>query len=186
MSDPTILPPNQQLGPGVSRLVDIMNRIAAIQLTITVTGMDRPAVKYASPFMPATSAAEMCPFFVNRPHNGKSDIGAAGNSPPAGTGLQSRDDQIDMILCVERRDGNVDIKFGAWDTALWVDAVYATFAQHLKLSNPATSGVDMPEVVDAKIKSWELNDSYELNNAVYMALVFSMTVRERYAQPYKA
>ena len=186
MSDPSILPPNQTLGPGISRLVDIMKRIAAIQMTITVPGVDRPAIMQAEPFMPSTSASQLCPFFVNRVHRGSSDIGAAGFSPQAGTGLQARDDSIDMILCVEREDGNVDIKFGAWDTILWVDAVYAAFAKHLKLSDPATQAVDMPEVTDAKIKGWEFQDNYDLNNATYMAIIFTMTVREKYAQPYKA
>lgn len=184
MSDPTLLPGNQLLPAGISTLVDIARRLAELQMTITVPGMDRPGVIHAEPFHPSTTSSALCPFFVNEIKQGISDIGAAGSNPPSGTGQQARDSQFDMLLCVERREGHADLKWGIWDTALWVDTVYATFAMHLKLSHPTTFAVDIPSVVDAKIKAWKMRD-IEMNDVTYLAIEFSLTVRERYAQPMK-
>jgi hypothetical protein len=186
LSDPTQMPNNQKLSAGLSSLVDICLRLVDIQKTVTVVGMDRPMVAYAWPFPPSTSDSSLCPFFVNDLTRGVSDIGEAGGSPPSGTGQQARDSQIDMYLCVERKEGNVDLKWAVWDTALWVDATYAAFAQHLRLSSPSTGVMDIPSIVDAKIKAWELVHDYELSGAVYLAIKFSLAVRERYAQPMKS
>lgn len=184
MSDPTLLPANQRLATGKSSLVDIAQRLVAIQMTITVVGMDRPLVAQAEPFTPSTVSSALCPFFVNVLKQGISDIGAAGGDPPSGTGQQARDSEYDMILCVERREGNADLKWGIWDTALWVDAVYAAFAMHLKLSHPTTWAIDIPSVVDAKIKAWKFGE-VNMNDLVFLAITFSLAVRERYAQPMK-
>jgi len=185
LSDPTKVPSNQLLPWGTSSLVDISRRLTEIQMTISVPGMDRPSILNADPFQSSTVSSALCPFFINQLTQGISDIGAAGGSPPSGTGQQARDSQFDMILCVERKDGNVDLKWGVWDTALWVDVVYAAFALHLRLSSPATNLMDIPSVVDAKIKAWKL-DEVEMQDTTFLAIIFNMAVRERYAQPMKS
>ena len=172
------LPNNQTLSSGISSLVDIANRIAAIQMTISVAGMDRPNVVLAEPFQPSTTSRTLCPFFINELRRGISDVGAGSTAPMAGTGQIARDSEFGMVLCVEGRDGNIDLKFGIWDTALWVDAVYVMFAKHIKLSNPVGGAIDLPTVVDAKIKAWQLTN-YQYGDMEYLAIDFKLAVRER-------
>jgi hypothetical protein len=174
---------NQQLPEGVSSLVDIALRLEVIQMSITVPGMVRPSVGIAYPFQPSTVSSAKLPFFINELRNGQSDIGAGSTTPPAGTGQQARDSDFGMILCTSRKEGNLDLKLGIWDAALWIDSVYRVFARHLRLSHPDTGDM-LPSVVDAKIKSWKLIE-YPYGDMVFLGIEFILKVRERYAQTFE-
>jgi hypothetical protein len=163
----------------MSQLNNILERIAAIQVNIEVAGALRPNVILSEPYLPSQTDSTNCPFFINEVHGGPSDI-------PISAGQQYITDQIDMFLCVRRREANTDLKLGTKETVLWRDAVYAAFAKRVKLSNPAddnlpgNSHVGLPYVVDARITSWEAPVAYRYAEIEYIAFRFVLEVNEMY------
>jgi hypothetical protein len=138
----------------VSQINDVLDRIAHIQVLIEVTGAPRPNVLSAEPYLPSDVASNYCPFFINEIHGGPSDI-------PISAGQQYLTDDVWMVLCVRRFEATTNLKLGEQEKLLWRDAVYAAFAQRVKLSDPANdnvlgqSHVGLSYVLDAHIKSWE-------------------------------
>lgn len=114
----------------MSQLNDIVERIAAIQIGIEVPGLGRPQVLASNPYQPSDVSSVQCPFWINEIRGGESDLPISG-------GNQYRTTNIDMLLAVQRRIGNVNLKYGVKETAEWVDAVYSAFARHIKLSLPS-------------------------------------------------
>lgn len=114
----------------MSQLNTLLERIANIQINIEVPGLGRPQVLASNPYQPSDVSSLQCPFWVNELRGGPSDL-------PIANGQQFRTSNVHMFLAVVRREANVDLKYGIKETAQWVDAVYAAFAQHIKLSAPA-------------------------------------------------
>jgi len=106
-----------------------LERIAAIQITIGVPGLGIPVVLQAEPYQPSDMSSVSCPFFVNEIAGGATDL-------PIADGEQYVETEIHMMLAVERRVANIDLKYGVKETLQWRDAVLAMFAQHIKLSAP--------------------------------------------------
>lgn len=116
----------------MSQLNTFLERIANIQVNISVPGLGRPQVLAANPYQPSDVSSLQCPFWVNELRGGPSNL-------PIANGQQLRTTSVHMFLAVVRREGNVDLKYSVQQTAEWVDAVYAAFAQHIKLSAPAVN-----------------------------------------------
>ena len=109
----------------------ILERVAAIQATIGVPGEDIPIVLATEPYQPSNAESVNCPFFINMVNTkpNKSDI-------PIASGLQYITTNVAMALSLARWEANNDLKYGVKKTLAWRDAVYAMFAQHVKLSSP--------------------------------------------------
>lgn len=107
-------------------------RIASIQAQINVPGLDIPYVLQAEPYQTSEEASLACPFFMN-------ELPVQGNHAdiPIAAGQQYIDTVIDMMLAVKRMASATDLKFSVAVGHAWRDAVFAAFAQHVKLSSPA-------------------------------------------------
>lgn len=116
----------------MSQLNAFLERIANIQVNITVPGVGRPQVLTAFPYQPSDVSSIQCPFWVNSLRGGPSDL-------PIANGQQFRTTNVYMYLAVVRREANTNLLYSEQQTAQWVDAVYAAFAQHIKLSRPAVN-----------------------------------------------
>ncbi len=114
----------------MSQLNTVLERIADIQIGITVPGLPIPYVLQAEPYQPSDMNSVACPFFVNEVRGGPSNL-------PITAGMQYRTMVVHMMLAVQRREADIDLKYGVENTAEWVDAVYAMFAQHVRLSAPS-------------------------------------------------
>lgn len=161
-----------------SRTNEILERIAAIQITIEVTGAPRPNVLMAEPYQPSDTNSARCPFFINELHGGPARI-------PISAGQQYVEEDIHMVLCVRRKEAGTNLKLGVKEIVMWRDAVLAAFAQRVKLSNPANdslpgnSHVGLSFVVDGEIKNWEAIE-YVYGANEYLALMFVFHVNEMY------
>ena len=108
---------------------DTQVRIANIQITIQVQGLPIPYVLQAEPYQPSDVSSASCPVWINEIRGGPSDT-------PIANGQQYIESDVLMNLCVARKEANIDLKYGIDATIAWRDAVYAMFAQHIKLSAP--------------------------------------------------
>lgn len=151
----------------------ILERIAALQMTISVTELDQPTVLYACAYPPTDISALQIPFFVNKLRGGPSD-------PYAST--QYRSEKIDMYLGLLRKEGAENNSLGTLLTAEWVDAVYAKFGAHIRLSEPTHSVPDIQSVLDSYIESWDDEIEITYGSSVYLGLKFTLSVQEMFAQ----
>jgi len=116
----------------MSQINTVLERIANIEITIGVPGLGRPSVQMSAPYQPSDTSSLQCPFFVNEIHGGQSDL-------PVANGQQYRETDVYAYLCVERHEADTNLKYGAMNTAKWVDAVYAMFSKHVRLSAPVVN-----------------------------------------------
>lgn len=162
-----------------TQLNTILQRIADIQITVEVAGAPRPNVIVAEPYQPSDTASTYCPFFINEVHGGSADI-------PISSGQQYVTSNIEMFLCVRRREAETELKLGAQETIAWRDAVFSTFAKRVKLSDPADDSraghihEGLTFVLDAHIGSWEAPVEYKYASSNYLALKFTLIVNEFY------
>lgn len=115
-----------------SRANLILQRLAAIELTASASDATIPVVIAADPYQPSNAESVNCPFWINAIRTG------TGNQSelPIANGQQYISTMYDLILCLARREANIDLKYGVQNTLLWRDAVYSAFAPHVKLSAP--------------------------------------------------
>lgn len=162
-----------------SQANQILVRLAQIQVLVEVPGAPRPNVILAEPYLPSDTNSAVCPFFINEAHGGPSDI-------PISSGQQYITTNYWMMLCLKRFEANTNMKLGVMETIQWRDAVFAAFAQRVKLSNPdddATPGIShtgLDFVVDAHITSWEAPVNYTYGANQYLALKFILSVNEMF------
>jgi hypothetical protein len=116
----------------MSKSNDIFERLADIQIGISVPGLGNPYVLQAEPYQPSDMSSVSCPFFVNELMS--SPVPA---SIPISAGQQYRETRIAMLLAVARKEANINLKYGVQDTMQWADAVFAEFAKHVRLSAPS-------------------------------------------------
>lgn len=121
----------------MSQINAFLERIAAIELGVNIIGTnpdgsspDVPIVVQADPYQPSNVASVSVPCWINEVYGGTSDL-------PIASGQQYRTTKVRMALLLARRTAGIDLMYNVQTTALWADAVYATFAQHLRLSYPA-------------------------------------------------
>lgn len=158
----------------MSQINEILERVAEIQLTISIpAGPPITVVKKTFPYMPSDVSTAEAPFFVNELHGGPTDFTAV-------RGLQRVDDDIVMYLCLQRREQNTNLSLGTKETIAWRDAIFAAFAQKIRLSNPAGI-VDKSFVLEARLKDWDFV-SYEYGTATWLALRHTLTVRELFPE----
>ncbi len=151
----------------MSNINDIMERIATIQKTVSITdGINTSTVKQAEAYQPSDISSVSCPFFINEIHGGRTEFMATG-------GLQYVDNNISMNLCVMRREAGTNLKNVVKQTEKWRDAVFIAFAQKLRLGN------DFPFIIDAYITSWDLIE-YTYGTTAFVALNFNLFVREAF------
>jgi hypothetical protein len=161
-----------------SQTNQIVERIAQIQVLIEVSDALRPNVILVEPYQPSDTNSAVCPFFINEIHGGPSNL-------PISSGQQYIEEDIWMVLCVRRKEANTNLKLTLQETVNWRDAVYAAFANRVKLSNPADdntpgqSHVGLPFVVDGSITSWDAID-YIYGTNEYLALKFVLHCNEMF------
>lgn len=116
----------------MSQINTILNRIATYQVLISVTGQPIPYILQAEPYQPSDMSSVSCPFFVN-------ELPVTGNRAdiPVSAGMQYVDTMIDMMLALARRGAEIDLKYNVQTALQWRDAVFATFAGHVRLSTAA-------------------------------------------------
>ncbi len=116
----------------MSKINDILVRLADIEIGITVPGEPIPYILQAEPYQPSDLSSVSCPFFVN-------EVVIGGNSAdiPIASGMQYRMTTFNLMLCLARYEANIDLKYGIQTTVEWADAVMSTFAQHVRLSAPS-------------------------------------------------
>lgn len=116
----------------MSQLNDFLTRIADIEIGINIPGLGNPWVLSAEPYQPSDESSFVLPAFINEIHGGPSDL-------PITDGQQRRTTNVVAYLLIARKEANTNLKYGVANTAQWVDAVYAQFSQHVKLSAPSIS-----------------------------------------------
>lgn len=146
----------------MSQINTILERLATIQTAITITG---GTIGNAYAYWPADPSSAMCPFFVNRVRGGPTQFQATG-------GMQSAETDIDMVLAVARQESDATFAQVQNHCYLWRDAVFTAMAQKLRLGN------DLSYILDAAITNWSIEPQYEVGTGVYVALVFTLQVRE--------
>lgn len=118
----------------MSQINQILTRIATIQSQIVVTQQNGlplvPFILDAEPYQPSDMSSVLLPAFINEIWAGKSNV-------PISAGQQYRTTRVKMMLAVQRKEAGINLRYSAQNTAAWVDAVYAMFAQHVRLSAPA-------------------------------------------------
>lgn len=159
--------------PTATALINILDRIAAIQAAITVPGLDQPSILYAEAFPPSNMSAVQCPFFVNQ-------LAPSGTSDPYAS-TQYRDFKVLMDLCILRKEGAENLKLATRLVAYWIDAVYSAFAAHVRLSDPVYSIADIANVLDSWIEAWKMIE-ITYGDVTFLGLEFTLSVRELYAQ----
>ncbi len=126
-----------------------MVRIATIQACIEAPGLPIPMVLQAEPFQPSDMSSVSCPFFINEIYGGPTDI-------PVRSGMQYDTSTVNMMLCVARKEADIDLKYGVQETIAWKKAVIAAFSQHVRLSSPSMLIVGStntnPSVVTAAVR----------------------------------
>jgi hypothetical protein len=157
----------------MSQINSIVERIAELELLVTVTGAPRPYVLSADPYQPSDATSLRCPFWINEIHLAPAEFLTTG-------GLEQRKTTVIMNLCIERREGNVNLKYGMKDTVLWSDAAFTLFGGYTRLSHPTTHVKDIPSVIDAVIKNCK-PVQYEYGSASFLALAFTMEVIENFS-----
>ncbi len=105
-------------------------RIVDIAVTISVTGQPNPYVLKVDPYQPSDVSSNDCPFFLLE--DGGADLGL-----PVGDGAQRRQTVMNLMLCLNRREAETDLKYSVQTAKAWQDAIPAMFAQHVRLSDPA-------------------------------------------------
>lgn len=115
-----------------SKLNNILTRMADIEVGIVNSDPDVPipVVLQAMPYQPSDVSSVSAPFWINEIHKGRSRL-------PVAAGQQYRWHNFAAMLCLQRKEANIDLLYGIEITANWLDAVYETFAQHVRLSAPA-------------------------------------------------
>lgn len=119
----------------MSQANQYLERIAAIQATIAVPGLPIPMILQAEPYQPSDMSSVSAPFFVN-------GVSIAQGNPsdlPIANGQQYRTINLDMALAVARAEAGTDLKYTVSETLQWIDAVYAMFAKHIRLSKPVVN-----------------------------------------------
>ena len=156
----------------------LLERLAQIQVLIEVPGALRPNVILAEPYEPSDTSSAVCPFFINEIHGGPSNL-------PISAGQQYLQEDIWMVLCVRRVEAGTNWKLTLKETVAWRDAVYAAFAERVRLSNPAddelpgNAHVGLPFVVDGVINRWD-PIKYVYGTNEYAALKFIFHVNEMF------
>jgi hypothetical protein len=156
----------------MSAINDTLERIAKIQMTIVAADAARTAIVEAYPYMPSQAISANCPFFINELMGGESDI-------PISAGQQYLAATIPMVLCVTRKEANTGLQLGVDTTVEWVEAVYAMFSQHVRLSDPVTPFDSLGFIIDAVIKKWEPG-TYAYADAEFLSIKFHLAVRMMY------
>lgn len=152
-----------------------LERIAAIQATIALPDgvANVTTIQKAEPYLPSDVASAKCPFFINETSGGKTNFLAIG-------GIQWVETRVRMVLCVQRREQNTDLRLGIKETLYWRNAVFSTFAAHLQLGN-SDQFPRLPYILEAPIVEWAAPyDPYEYGTAQYIALFFTVSVKEAF------
>lgn len=150
------------VGP-LSQINIALERIAQILMTVTVDELPNPNILGANPYQPDDVSSAQVPFWVLEldPQGGQSDL-------PISDGQQRRGWVTDALLCVQRREAGSNLKYNVRNTAQWVDAVYHTMSQHVRLSAPpiriVSASNSSPVTVVTNIAS-----SYETGDQVSIA-----------------
>lgn len=160
----------------------ILERIAALQSTISLpngTPVNVLDVQLAEPYLPSTVASAKAPFFINEADGGLTNFLVTG-------GLQRVETNINMVLCVQRRDQNTNLSLGIKQTLYWRNAVFITFGAHICLGNDPDGGTypRLPFVMEATITNWKAPyDSYTYQDTQWLTVQFNLKVIEAFSIP---
>lgn len=155
-----------------------IERVAAIQETIALPGGAAyvTTIQSAEPYMPSDMSSAKCPFFINEVKDGPTNFLATG-------GLQWVETNVNMVLCVLRREQNTDLRLGIKQTLYWRNAVFSTFAAHLQLGSGPVNGTfpRLPYILEAPITKWAAPfEPYTYGAAQFITLQFNLRVREAF------
>lgn len=114
----------------MSQTNDWSVRIIDIAMTIVVVPAARPTILRGDPYQPSDVSSASCPFFILE--DAGNDLGL-----PVGDGAQRRMTGVNLVLCLNRRESQIDLKYNVQLAKLWQDVIPAMFAQHVRLSDPA-------------------------------------------------
>lgn len=149
----------------MNNIQTILERLEALQpqISTTVDGTNQ-SVQAAFAYEPADPSSAQAPFFVNEVHGGPTVFQATG-------GLQRVATHIVMNLCVARIESGGTLYEVQRTAYQWRDAVFAFFAQKLRL------GDDLTFILEAHISAWNIIRR-EFGSAEYLALQFDLQVVE--------
>jgi hypothetical protein len=158
----------------ISRPTQILNAIAAIEQTVSITDQLGATARVTSAHaFPHWDTAQLsCPFFANRLQGGPADL-------IPGTSTQKRDSTVDMFLCLVGQELTGDLATALEYTHDWADAVFAAFAAKTKLGNTMALDGQSKLVNYAFISDWEVVLA-NVGSSTYHAIKFTLTVQERY------
>ena len=168
----------------LSRINDILDRIAEIQMTVSLDGslvnLGRVNTAYAR--TPADPSSEACPFCVNVIRGGPSTFGA--------NYIQEITSRVIMYFCVSRAEADSTLMQAQLNTLEYRDIVFATFASHFRLSKPADgslltytlNGSSAPYIRDAFITEWDQAE-LPIGATTFIALKFVLEINEAFVQP---
>jgi hypothetical protein len=153
--------------PHNGQLNKILEALVPIQLSVSTAGSPAYNILYSYPYMPADPSNLVCPFFINGPKPGPSDITATA-------GAQYIETAIIMDLCVTP-DQKMANQAALLQRIHWYrDAVFVAFAGKLKL------GGALPFVLQARILRYVPLVKVSIGTSDYLGSEFELTVQELY------
>lgn len=153
-----------------SKLNQIFERIAAIQMSIDLDGLGR--IRQAHNYPPLDPNNAQAPFTVN--------MGVPSDITHVTPGLYWPVNDIDMHFCFSRWQGDSMFAQNMGQVARWHDLIFATFGAHVRLSPPTTPGVpDFDFVVDAFLTQWSnLPTKITWGTTEWAGFIFRLRVRQ--------
>lgn len=151
-----------------SQLNQILDYLAEVQKTIEIEGLGQVKQSYA--YMPADPSSCQCPFFVNRVRGGPISIFAS-------MGRQQIVDQIDMILCVSRLQGDSTLAANLQYVARWRDSVVKFFAARIRFENRFSF------ITVAYIDEWRGLERVLYGSSQFVNMTFRLHIEEHFVTP---
>ena len=160
-------------GEWMSQLNELLERLATIQQTITITVpasynyVGPTVVTSAFPYPTSDPSLAHAPFFYNQ-YNGAPKV-----EFEAVSGLQRVNNEIDMVLCFTTITAETNIANVYMGVSFWRDAVLSAFAGKIRL------GGDLSYILDARItKIGKFEEVPTEGGSSWGALAFTIAVRE--------
>lgn len=150
----------------MSQLNDILEYLATAQLAMSLpVGLTPIRAAYA--YLPADPSSADCPFFVNDVSGGPVEFLAV-------RGFTRVVDNIDMDLCIARYEADATLALNLENVAGYRDAVLATFAARVRLSNQFSF------ITEAYIDRWSGLIKLEYGSTAFAAITYRLHIEEQF------
>ena len=159
-----------------SQLNEILERIADIQLTVSIPGgttvsgqvFSGGSITDAFPYPVTDPNIGNVPFFYNDYLGGPATISAV-------SGVQEIKDNFEMTLCAMNAVSEYTMADAIQEMCFWRDAVMAAFSSSIRLGN------DLSYILEAIITNVSKFQKISIGSAEYFGMTFTLSVTEWYS-----